>query len=98
MFALSMMLYGKSEKVRVSEPYTNFDDKGFMESLPYALTGAQKRVFEAVALDLRGGSLMNRLIVGDVGSGKTVCAAYAVYLALINVLHIPKLHIRNFTL
>ncbi len=84
MFALSMMLYGKNEKVRVSEPYTNFDDKGFMESLPYALTGAQKRVFEAVALDLRGGSLMNRLIVGDVGSGKTVCAAYAVYLALIN--------------
>ena len=84
MFALSMMLYGKNEKVRVSEPYTNFDDKGFMDALPYALTGAQKRVFEAVASDLRGGALMNRLIVGDVGSGKTVCAAYAVFLALIN--------------
>ena len=84
MFALSMMLYGKNEKVRVSEPYTNFDDKGFMNALPYALTGAQKRVFEAVASDLRGGALMNRLIVGDVGSGKTVCAAYAVFLALIN--------------
>ena len=84
MFALSMMLYGKNEKVRVSEPYTNFEDKGFMDTLPYALTGAQKRVFEAVASDLRGGALMNRLIVGDVGSGKTVCAAYAVFLALIN--------------
>ena len=84
MFALSMMLYGKNEKVRVSEPYTNFEDKGFMDALPYALTGAQKRVFEAVASDLRGGALMNRLIVGDVGSGKTVCAAYAVFLALIN--------------
>ena len=84
MFALSMMLYGKNEKVRVSEPYTNFDDKGFMNALPYALTGAQKRVFEAVASDLRGGALMNRLIVGDVGSGQTVCAAYAVFLALIN--------------
>ena len=84
MFALSMMLYGKNEKVRVSEPYTNFEDKRFMDSLPYALTGAQKRVFDAVASDLRGGALMNRLIVGDVGSGKTVCAAYAVYLALIN--------------
>ena len=84
MFALSMMLYGKNEKVRVSEPYTNFEDKEFIESLPYALTGAQQRVFEAVTSDLRGGALMNRLIVGDVGSGKTVCAAYAVYLALIN--------------
>ena len=84
MFALSMMLYGKNEKVRVSEPYTNFEDKRFMDSLPYALTGAQKRVFDTVASDLRGGALMNRLIVGDVGSGKTVCAAYAVYLALIN--------------
>jgi len=84
MFALSMMLYGKNEKTACTEAYTNFDDTVFMESLPYALTGAQKRTFEAVANDLKGGTLMNRLIVGDVGSGKTVCAAYAVYLALIN--------------
>ena len=84
MFALSMMLYGKNEKLCVSEPYTNFNDSDFMQALPYALTGAQKRTFEAVASDLKSGNLMNRLIVGDVGSGKTVCAAYAVYLALIN--------------
>lgn len=84
MFALSMMLYGKKEKAASTEAYTNFNDAVFMQSLPYALTGAQKRTFEAVASDLKSGSLMNRLVVGDVGSGKTVCAAYAVYLALIN--------------
>ena len=84
MFALSMMLYGKNEKTGVTAPYKNFDDSVFMNALPYALTGAQKRTFEAVASDMKSGNLMNRLVVGDVGSGKTVCAAYAVYLALIN--------------
>ena len=84
MFALSVSLYGKEEKAKASLPYENFDDRRFMDLLPYALTGAQKRTFEAVASDLRSGALMNRLVVGDVGSGKTVCAAYAVYLALIN--------------
>ncbi|MBQ2989632.1 MAG: ATP-dependent DNA helicase RecG [Clostridia bacterium] len=84
MFALSMMLYGKNEKLRASEPYQNFDGTAFMDTLPYALTGAQKRTFEAIASDLKSGNLMNRLVIGDVGSGKTVCAAYAVYLALIN--------------
>ena len=84
LFALSMSLYGKNEKLRASEPYTNFNDTEFISALPYALTGAQKRTFEAIASDLKGGDLMNRLVVGDVGSGKTVCAAYAVYLALIN--------------
>ena len=84
MFALAMMLYGKNEKIRVSEPYARFDDADFIGALPYALTGAQKRTFDAIAADLKSGNLMNRLVVGDVGSGKTVCAAYAVYLALIN--------------
>ncbi len=84
MFALSMMLYGKNEKLLAAEPYTNFNDAPFMKALPYALTGAQKRTFEAIASDLKSGALMNRLVIGDVGSGKTVCAAYAVYLALAN--------------
>ncbi len=83
-FALSMLLYGKTEKFRVTEPYRNWDDAPFLSSLPYALTGAQMRTVRAVAADMKSGNLMNRLIVGDVGSGKTVCAAYAVYLALIN--------------
>ena len=84
LFALSMLLYGKTEKFQVSEPYRNWNDEPFLSALPYALTGAQMRTVEAIASDMKSGTLMNRLIVGDVGSGKTVCAAYAVYLALIN--------------
>lgn len=84
LFALSMLLYGKSEKQSVSEVYRNWDDKPFLSSLPYALTGAQTRTVQGIASDMKSGKLMNRLVVGDVGSGKTVCAAYAVYLALIN--------------
>ncbi|MBR7160876.1 MAG: ATP-dependent DNA helicase RecG, partial [Clostridia bacterium] len=83
-FALSMLLYGKSEKQSVNGVYRNWDDAPFLSSLPYALTGAQRRTVKAIAEDMKSGARMNRLVVGDVGSGKTVCAAYAVYLALIN--------------
>lgn len=48
-----------------------------LASLPFALTGAQQRVIGEVLSDLRGGVPMNRLLHGDVGSGKTVVAAAA---------------------
>lgn len=44
--------------------------------LPYPLTGAQRRVMEEVGRDLEGGHPMNRLVQGDVGSGKTAVAGY----------------------
>ncbi|MBW3551664.1 MAG: ATP-dependent DNA helicase RecG, partial [Proteobacteria bacterium] len=50
--------------------------------LPFALTGAQQRVFEQILRDLRKPSPMLRLVQGDVGSGKTVVAALAAMLAL----------------
>ncbi len=84
LFALSMLLYGKKEEYRVTETYRNWDHAPFLSLLPYALTGAQMRTAEAIASDMKSGKRMNRLVVGDVGSGKTICAAYAVYLALIN--------------
>jgi ATP-dependent DNA helicase RecG len=46
--------------------------------LPFSLTGAQQRVIAEIALDLSSGHPMDRLIQGDVGSGKTVVAAMAV--------------------
>lgn len=52
--------------------------------LPYALTGAQKRTLEEVYDDLTGGSVMNRLIQGDVGSGKTIIAVLALLRAAEN--------------
>lgn len=47
------------------------------DALPYALTGAQKKVLEEIQRDLSGGLIMNRLIQGDVGSGKTILAVLA---------------------
>ena len=52
--------------------------------LPYALTGAQKRTLEEVYTDLNSGSVMNRLIQGDVGSGKTIIAVLALLRAAEN--------------
>lgn len=46
-----------------------------LQALPFALTGAQQRALEAILQDLRSGKPMNRLLQGDVGSGKTILAA-----------------------
>jgi len=54
----------------------------FLRSLPFALTGAQQRVMTEIAQDCRRSRPMMRLVQGDVGSGKTVVAAYAALLAL----------------
>ena len=52
----------------------------FLALLPFAPTGAQSRVMEEVARDLAAGRPMNRLVQGDVGSGKTLVAAFAAWL------------------
>lgn len=51
----------------------------FLDSLPFTPTGAQQRVIREIAMDLTSGSSMNRLVCGDVGSGKTAVAAAAMY-------------------
>ena len=58
------------------------DDKKiskFIESLPFELTGAQKRCIDEILSDLKRTTPMNRLLQGDVGCGKTVVAATAAY-------------------
>lgn len=55
-----------------------------IERLPYRLTGAQSRVWEEVQRDLTSGKCMNRLIQGDVGSGKTILAFLALLLTAAN--------------
>ena len=54
------------------------------KSLPFELTGAQKRVIHEIHDDLRGGHQMNRLLQGDVGSGKTLVALMCCLLAVDN--------------
>lgn len=53
-----------------------------IRSLPFSLTGAQMRVLEEIRQDLQGGQPMNRLVQGDVGSGKTVLALLAMQMAI----------------
>ena len=54
------------------------------ESLPFPLTGAQKRVITEIRNDLRSGHQMNRLLQGDVGSGKTMVAVLTALIAIGN--------------
>ena len=53
-------------------------------ALPYALTGAQQRVIKEIRADMSGGSQMNRLLQGDVGSGKTMVAVLSCLIAIGN--------------
>lgn len=64
--------------------YENLELEPFCAGLPFSLTGAQRRAMEEIAGDLRRGVPMNRLLQGDVGSGKTVVAAAAAYWAARN--------------
>ncbi|WP_027107008.1 ATP-dependent DNA helicase RecG [Ligilactobacillus ceti] len=61
--------------------YDNQVLKQFIASLPFELTGAQKRVVNEICYDLHHPIHMNRLLQGDVGSGKTIVAAIAMYAA-----------------
>ena len=62
-------------------PWADTDLGDFYAALPFDLTGAQRRAIGEIAADLRSGRPMNRLVQGDVGSGKTMVAAAALVCA-----------------
>jgi ATP-dependent DNA helicase RecG len=62
---------------------SNFNDF-YSKHLPFELTGAQKRVVKEIRRDLGNGIQMNRLVQGDVGSGKTIVALLCMLIALDN--------------
>lgn len=70
------------QKTGIRMPDT--DVTPFLRQLPYTLTGAQQRSVREIAADLSGGFRMNRILMGDVGSGKTAVAAAALYMAAKN--------------
>lgn len=65
---------------RVGNRFNEF----FTQHLPFELTGAQKRVLKELRLDMGSGRQMNRLVQGDVGSGKTLVALMSMLLAIDN--------------
>jgi len=64
----------------VGQTFLNF----YENHLPFELTSAQKRVVKEIRADVRTGAQMNRLVQGDVGSGKTIVALLAMLLAIDN--------------
>lgn len=75
--ALGLLRERKAEKKGIV-PNTA-DIEGFYSALPFSPTGAQRRVIGELISDMLSGRPMNRLIQGDVGSGKTLCAAAAAW-------------------
>ena len=60
-------------------PMQRLDPAPFWASLPFSPTGAQRRAVDEILTDLSGSTSMNRLLQGDVGSGKTLVAAAAIW-------------------
>ena len=83
-FSAGLALMRAARKEKKTEPYTDFDMAPFYDSLPFTLTGAQSRAVGEILEDFRRGIPMNRLVQGDVGSGKTMVAAAAAYCAARN--------------
>lgn len=81
-FQLKMQALRKIERERakgISQKYNLEMLKAFIDSLPFSLTNAQKRVVNEILSDMKSTFRMNRLLQGDVGSGKTAVAAIALY-------------------
>lgn len=85
---LNILRYAKNRQLhyqgilfsKVGEHFNTF----YSKYLPFPLTGAQKRVIKEVHADMKSGKQMNRLLQGDVGSGKTLVALMVSLLALDN--------------
>lgn len=82
LFQLKMQALRKFEREHshgISQQYDIDKIQSFTDTLPFPLTNAQKRVVNEISADMKSPYRMNRLLQGDVGSGKTVVSAIALY-------------------
>ena len=84
LLALGLKLLRERRTFVAGKQCKKVDLSPFFTSLPFSLTGAQRRAIGDIARDLTGQRPMNRLVQGDVGSGKTMVAAAAIYMAAKN--------------
>ncbi len=88
LFFLQLMLVSRKQEATVEMPGVRFPTVGelfhrfYNDHLNFELTGAQKRVIKEIRADVNTGRHMNRLIQGDVGSGKTIVALLAALIAI----------------
>ena len=85
-FQLKIQYLRKQIKMGRSGAQKQIDEtmiQQFIGALPFQLTSAQLKVLEEIKHDLISGSRMNRLLQGDVGSGKTVVAAICLYIVML---------------
>ena len=83
-FSAGLALARAARTRKRCEPYENTDLREWTAGLPFSLTGAQNRAIGDILRDFRRGTPMNRLIQGDVGSGKTMVAAAAAFCTIRN--------------
>ena len=87
LFLLQLALMTIKINENVIEKTAKFNDvdvSEFLKILPFKLTNAQVKVVNEIQKDMKSNKIMNRLVQGDVGSGKTIVAALAMYIAVKN--------------
>lgn len=86
LYLLELALMSIKKKVNKLEgiKHNDIDINKLIREIPFELTNAQKRAVNEICKDMNSDKVMNRLIQGDVGSGKTIVAAIAMYIAVKN--------------